>query len=375
MALLFLLPILVCGFLYLKIHQRHKHNLSKLEGHHLYFRSAFYGFIFTLLGFILYIFLNYFQSFINLSEHIKNIIFKTIYSIDVKQINLDSTDVKSVEQYKGLTTLNFYHMLIWTTLLSVILIHIYVCSSFFIRVLYEWSIQWLKLIWNIIILRIFAFILTFLKTYTYFNYLVFVWLLNLIFGKKGVFKITTNEIDTNVNNLPNADTVDKLKLNTQARESFISIWKSWRYGLISISEEIKDPLDQLLYKSIQSHQLNNLKEENQLFEDEAKAVMITMDDRKIYIGIVIGFGFDKDAFSIKNDSFRFLPLKSGYRDKDTLQVIITTDYIQTIKSLTELKAIELILRKENIISATLFNLERFTKFQDVQTQNSSDKSK
>lgn len=375
MALLFLLPILVCGFLYLKIHQKHKHNLSKLEGHHLYFRSALHGFIFTLLGFGLYIFLNNFQLFIDLSNHIRDVIFKAIYSIDVKKIDLNSTNIKSVEQYRGLTTLNFYHMLIWTTFLSIILIHIFVYVSFFIRILYEWSIQWMKLLWNNIILTIFAFTLTFLKTYTYFCYLLSAWILNLIFGKKNVFKITTNEVDSEVNKLPNGKSVNKLKINVQPRKSFISIWKSWSYGLVSITDEIKDPLDQLLYTSIQSHQLNNLLEENHFFEDKAKAVMLTMDDRKVYIGIVIGFGFDKDAFSIKNSTFRLLPLQSGYRDKDSLQVITTTNYVQTIKNLTELKAIELVLRKENIISASLFNLERFTKFQDVQTQNLVDKEK
>ena len=367
MALLFLLPILVCGFLYLKIDQKHKHNLSKLEGHHLYFRSAFYGFIFTLLGFSLYILLKNCPAFIDLSSNIRNIIFKTIYSIDITEIDFKSTDITSVEQYRGLTTLNFYYMLIWTTLLSIILIYCYVYFSFFLRVLSDWLIQYLKLVWNIFIIRIFAFILTFLKTFTYVTNLILVWFLNLLFAEKNVFKITTNEIDTNVHELPSSDTANKLKINTHDRRSFISIWKSWSYGLVSISSEIKDPLDQILYKSIQSHQLNTLIEENQLFEDKTKAIMITMDDRKVYIGIVIGFGFDKDAFSIKNDSFRFLPLKSGYRDKDTLQVIITTDYIQTIQNLTELKAIELILRKENIVSATLFNLERFTKFQDAQT--------
>ncbi|MFL9542410.1 hypothetical protein ACKESD_10770, partial [Acinetobacter baumannii] len=184
-------------------------------------------------------------------------------------------------------------------------------------------------------------------------------------GEKDIFKITPITFNTN-NNLENENSMHKLKIKIQTHSSFISIWKSWSYGLVSISKEITDPLDQLLYQSIQSHQTTNLTDENQLFDNKIKPIMLSMDDKKIYIGIIIGFGFNKDAFSIKNETFRFLPLISGYRDKDTLKVIKTTDYIQTVKNLNELKSIELILRKENIISATMFNFDHFKKFQDVQ---------
>lgn len=373
MALLLLLPILVCGFLYLRIHQKHRHSFSKIEGQHLYFKSAFHGFIFTLSGFAVYIILNKCPIFIDLSYYIKNSVFQSIYSIDISDIkNTSKSDIQSLEQYRGLTTLNFYNMLIWITFLSVILIYLYVHLSFFVRVLYEWSIQWIKLFWNTFVLKLFALILTILKTFSYFIYLVFILILNIIFSKKDVFKITPNEFDTN--NSLDKNHIGKLKVKTNTLSSFSSIWKSWKYGIISINEEIKDPLDQLLYKSIHSHQSMDLIEENQIFDDKAKPVMVTMDDRKVYIGIVIGFGYDTDAFSIKNDTFRFLPLKSGYRDKDTLKVIATTDYVKTIQNLEKLKTIELILRKENIVSITLFNLDRFNMFQNSQTMELSTKS-
>jgi len=381
MALLLLLPILVCGFLYLRIHQKHKHNISKLEGHHLYFKSAYHGFFFTLLGFVFFIFCNNFNNFKTFTNTTKELISHNIYNFDfVNNLpnktsntpsspsrigdNIDSK-IKLTEEYKGLATLNFYFMLIWTTIFSVLIIYFYAYSSFFIRVLYEWLKQWIKILWNNFILRLFAILITLFKTIIYTIYLFFILILDKILGEKDIFKITPITFNTN-NNLENENSIHKLKIKIQTHSSFISIWKSWSYGLVSISKEITDPLDQLLYQSIQSHQTTNLTDENQLFDNKIKPIMLSMDDKKIYIGIIIGFGFNKDAFSIKNETFRFLPLISGYRDKDTLKVIKTTDYIQTVKNLNALKSIELILRKENIISATMFNFEHFKKFQDVQ---------
>ncbi|MBJ8554221.1 hypothetical protein [Acinetobacter bereziniae] len=372
MALLLLLPILVCGFLYLRIHQKHKHNLSKLEGHHLYFKSAFHGFIFTLLGFCFFSLINNLNEFKVISNFIKQVIIGNIYTFDpVPNSSMDDNElidykIKLTEKFKGLTTLNFYLMLIWTTIFSVVTIYLYVYISFFFRVLYEWALQKLKLFWNNIILPFFAVTLTTIKTFWYFIQLLIIMFLSFWHNIR-IYSVLDSAVDTN---LKVKQSNEKITIEPQ---SFISIWKSWKYGIVSISKEITDPLDQLLYKSIQSHQTISITSENQLFDDvnsffndKIKPIMLSMDDRKIYIGFIIGFGYGKDAFSIKNETFRLLPILSGYRDKDTLKVIKTTDYVQTIKDMNELKTIELILRKENIISATVFNFEHFKKFQSNQ---------
>lgn len=53
MALLFLIPVLVCGYLYLINNHTHKLKMKKMEGQQLYFKCAFHGFIFTIFGFSL----------------------------------------------------------------------------------------------------------------------------------------------------------------------------------------------------------------------------------------------------------------------------------------------------------------------------------
>lgn len=350
MALLFLLPILVCGFIYLKINKNHRYSLSKKDSQQIYFQSAFYGFIFTLIGFICYIFLNNFQIFNEFLLKVKDLIFYSLYSIHIKEIQLNSSDIKSIEQYKGLMTLSFYTMLIWTTLFSIITIYLVNFLSFIFRVFWEWSIQWVKFI----LIKILATSVTLFKSIFYLSYLVFIAFLNLVLSKKNVFKITANQRDKRkIENQNNG-------FKTQKINSLSTIWNNWSHGLISISKEIKDPLNQLLYTSIESHQ--HIKTD--VIE---KPLMITMEDRKVYIGLVIGFGFKNDEYSIENETFRFLPFKSGYRDKDTLKVVACTDYSQTINDLQTLNAIELILKKENIVSLTQFNAQRFNDFQDFDT--------
>lgn len=87
MALLFLLPILVCGFIYLKINKNHRYSLSKKDSQQIYFQSAFYGFIFTLIGFICYIFLNNFQIFNEFLLKVKDLIFTLFIQFTLKKFN------------------------------------------------------------------------------------------------------------------------------------------------------------------------------------------------------------------------------------------------------------------------------------------------
>ncbi|ALD02522.1 hypothetical protein AMQ28_09255 [Acinetobacter sp. TTH0-4] len=60
-----------------------------------------------------------------------------------------------------------------------------------------------------------------------------------------------------------------------------------------------------MYQSIENHQNFKVNLSN------TKLIMITMNDRKVYIGLVVGFGKDNDVFSVDNETFFFLPVKSG----------------------------------------------------------------
>lgn len=103
---------------------------------------------------------------------------------------------------------------------------------------------------------------------------------------------------------------------------------------------MESPLDALIYESF----------------SEDKLLMIHMSDRKFYVGIVVNSS-EIDEVNSANQTISVLPKLSGYRDKDTLEVKSATEYN---KSKNE--TIEIILKNENIVSATLFNQERFDKF-------------
>ena len=57
-----------------------------------------------------------------------------------------------------------------------------------------------------------------------------------------------------------------------------------------------------------------------------KLIMLTMNDRKVYVGFVFNDQDIFDRFLNGQSEFIFCPIYSGYRHKDTQEVIITTDY-------------------------------------------------
>jgi hypothetical protein len=61
--------------------------------------------------------------------------------------------------------------------------------------------------------------------------------------------------------------------------------------------------------------------------------MFSMEDRKIYIGCVAGIGGPQDRESSFDEGFSIIPVFSGYRDKDTLTVRITTRYDRVFEAI------------------------------------------
>lgn len=116
-----------------------------------------------------------------------------------------------------------------------------------------------------------------------------------------------------------------------------------RHSAYILGNILKDsPLDDALFKS--------------LFRGEN--IMLTMSDRKVYVGVISSMG-EPNELRGTDQEVSIKPILSGYRDKDTLKVTFTTDYV------TAQKDVYLTLRQDMISSATAFDFEIYEKFKDV----------
>lgn len=86
--------------------------------------------------------------------------------------------------------------------------------------------------------------------------------------------------------------------------------------------------------------------------------LFTMEDRKVYVGSVIDIGKATEAQGV-DQHFLLIPFLSGYRDKDTMQVEMTTDYANSGEG-------AIMLSQENIASAMLWKEEVWEAFKAVQ---------
>ena len=113
MGLLFLIPILVCGFFFLSKSHFHKHKFQKLDGQQLYLKSAFFGFLFTAMALLFTAWLiqseRYiiFEKFVlkDLKENLSICIINSIYGIE---INKENNIYKNIEIYKNVSFYIFF---------------------------------------------------------------------------------------------------------------------------------------------------------------------------------------------------------------------------------------------------------------------------
>jgi len=112
-------------------------------------------------------------------------------------------------------------------------------------------------------------------------------------------------------------------------------WNSRIYVMADILSD--SPLDTLLFH---------------LSLDKEKCAMISMDDRKVYVGKIISLGEPSETSGMDQD-IAIIPLLSGYRDKDTLKVVFTTHYDEVDAQII------LSLRQGSIISATVFDFDAY----------------
>ncbi|MGB3124513.1 MAG: hypothetical protein WBB95_11945 [Pseudomonas sp.] len=84
--------------------------------------------------------------------------------------------------------------------------------------------------------------------------------------------------------------------------------------------------------------------------------MFSLSDRKVYVGIVLFAGTPTESEGVDH-AFSLLPILSGYRDKDTLEVTFNTHYAHTEQPLP------ILLIQENVICATRFDFTAWNTFQ------------
>lgn len=86
--------------------------------------------------------------------------------------------------------------------------------------------------------------------------------------------------------------------------------------------------------------------------------MFSLNDRKVYVGIVLFAGTPTESEGVDH-AFTLIPILSGYRDKDTMEVTLNTRYSNAATP----PPITLI--QENVVSATHFD---FTLWNSVHTR-------
>lgn len=97
-----------------------------------------------------------------------------------------------------------------------------------------------------------------------------------------------------------------------------------------------------------------------------KLIMLSMSDKKVYIGFVFNDKNIFERFLNGQSEFVFCPIYSGYRHKDTQEVIITTDYRDEDlgKDQGENLKFQIILSRKNILTATRVDIDTLLDFTD-----------
>lgn len=94
--------------------------------------------------------------------------------------------------------------------------------------------------------------------------------------------------------------------------------------------------------------------------EQGKFIEITLQNRKSYIGSAI----DSGAINYQETDISLIPVASGYRDKDTQELRITTNYAPIIrKSYATYKNFRVVIPMSEIVSARLFDPKTYLLFQ------------
>lgn len=119
---------------------------------------------------------------------------------------------------------------------------------------------------------------------------------------------------------------------------------------------LKNPIDKLISNSA-------FLNDDKFYE---KLIMLSMSDKKVYIGFVFNDKNIFERFLNGQGEFVFCPIYSGYRHKDTQEVIITTDYRDEDlgEDQEENLKFQIILSRKNILTATRVDIDTLLDFTD-----------
>ena len=98
--------------------------------------------------------------------------------------------------------------------------------------------------------------------------------------------------------------------------------------------------------------------------DDQNLVEMSLRSGKFYIGLVLESGIERHGDS----DVAIVPLVSGYRNKDTQELVITTHYAEAIEQSLESKSIRhedfrIVVPRSEIISARIFDPDAYQLFQ------------
>ena len=108
--------------------------------------------------------------------------------------------------------------------------------------------------------------------------------------------------------------------------------------------------------------------------DRQKPVELTLKNRKSYIGFALG----RKIAAVGESDISLIPIKSGYRDKDTHELVLTTDYISTIRRCLDDKSMipdlrfedfRIVIPMSEIGSVRIFHPEVYERFQQATEQD------
>jgi len=133
----------------------------------------------------------------------------------------------------------------------------------------------------------------------------------------------------------------------------IYIWLVKKRHKLKTSDQAKYAVLQSVAKSgIESALINSIIHPGTVY-------MCSMSDRKVYVGTVTSVS-EPDEVNGLAEEFSIIPFYSGYRDKDSLSVKFNTFYKDVVS--TNHVDFTIHLKKENIISMTVFDYDVFSKF-------------
>lgn len=139
--------------------------------------------------------------------------------------------------------------------------------------------------------------------------------------------------------------------------------KNLRYIISFIGDDDREFLEWALskYKKILFLQKDILLGIKRDIESDMLLAQITLDSRKVYIGVPRGFKFP-DEHGVSGHDVVLYPWYSGYRKEDDLSIVITNTYFP-LHEKGEEDVDNIVVSKSKIMSASAFSMKHYNKIQ------------